>query len=138
MALFKHIFLILVAYLLAATASGINVAFVHFHGTIINQPSMLEQFNRALMYCYFVSLMIVLYAATPALGVINYGEWKDVRGARFYVIAGCLIGGALPLFVGMLEFLYLVPVGLAFSSIAGWIYWIIAGHRAGLWRTGLA
>lgn len=138
MILLKRLFIILVAYLLAAIASGIVVAFIHFRETIFNQPSVAEQFDRALMYCYFVTLMIVLYAATPTLGVIIYGEWKSVRGARLYVIAGCLIGGVLPLFVDIVEFLYLVPVGLAFGPVAGWIYWIIAGRRAGLWRTGLA
>jgi hypothetical protein len=127
----KRLFFILIGYALASIASGIVVGLVYAWNDIINKPDMHSILSHALGICAAVTMFIGVYAALPAAVTVLIGETTANRNKLYYSIAGCLIGGALPIVVGIMA---LIPVGLLFGPLAGLIYWRIAGRNAGLWQ----
>ena len=85
-----------------------------------------------LSICAFATALIAIYASLPAAVTALIGEITANQNKFYYSIAGCLIGVALPIYVGMT---FLLPVGLLLGSVAGLIYWRVAGRNAGLWQT---
>lgn len=127
----KRLLFILIGYALASIASGIVVGLVYSWSDIINKPDVQSILSYTLGICAAVTMFIGVYAALPAAVTVLIGETTANRNKYYYSIAGCLIGFALPVYVGMT---FLVPVGLLFGPIAGLIYWRIAGRNAGLWQ----
>lgn len=133
--LLKRLAFILIGYALASIASGIVVWFVYLGHSIFARPSIAAMFSESFVICGAVTLFIAAYAALPALLVVVIGEIRQIQVWLYYAVAGCLIGGALPVVVGMTE---LIPTGILFGPIAGLIYWWIAGRRASLRLTSVA
>ena len=125
--LLKRIILVFSGYCLATLASGMFVGGV-FH-MAEDDGSMTMPGIMALAV-----FMIGIYAALPALVFVLVGEGIRIRARLYYVAAACLIGMALPAFVG-LEHWYIL-VGLGFGPAAGLLYWYTAGRGAG-WSRNL-
>jgi hypothetical protein len=127
----KRLLFILIGYAFASIASGIVVGVVYAWKDIINKPDVLSMLSYTLSICAIITLFIAMYAALPAAVTVLIGETTPNRNKFYYSVAGCLIGGALPVFVEMMT---LVPIGLIFGPVAGLIYWRVAGRNAGLWQ----
>jgi hypothetical protein len=127
----KRLLFILIGYALASIASGIVVGLVFAWNDIINKTDFQIMLSYTLSICAVVTLFIAMYAALPAAVTVLIGETTPNRNKFYYSVAGCLIGGALPVFVEMMT---LVPIGLIFGPVAGLIYWRVAGRNAGLWQ----
>ena len=127
----KRLFFILTGHALASIASGIIVGLVYAWNDIINKPDVGSMLSHTLSTCAIVTLFIAMYAALPAAVTALIGEITVNQNKFYYSIAGCLIGVALPIYVGMT---FLLPVGLLLGPVAGLIYWRVAGRNAGLWQ----
>ncbi len=133
--LLKRLAFILLGFALASIASGIVVAMVQFSSGILAKPDMASIISEGFFLIAVVSLFIATYAALPALIVVLFGEFRKIQVWIYYAVAGCLIGGSLPMVVDMAE---LIPTGILFGPFAGLIYWWIAGRRASLQPTSVA
>ena len=119
-----RLLLILTGYGLASLASGIVVATVFYVSE--GDPHM-----EYLGLVGLVTVLIAMYAALPAAIAVVLAEALSWRWRLYYIAVACVIGMGLPLFVG-LHWGY-VLLGLGFGPVAGMIYWLLAGRRAG-WR----
>lgn len=120
--------LILAGYALATVFSGVGVGIVFHAAENMGGPQPEDPFA----IIAFAIMLIGIYAAAPALVAVAIGEAASIRRKLYYIAAACLIGMALPVLVGLDRWYILVGLGL--GPIAGMIYWIIAGRRAGLRR----
>jgi hypothetical protein len=126
----KRLFFILTGFTLACIASAILVYLITSGGAP-KKPDMLGIISEIVSTCSIMALFIAIYAALPSAVMILIGETTMTRGKIYYIVAGSLIGGLLPLLVGVSE---LALFGLLFGPIAGLIYWRVAGRNAGLWQ----
>ena len=129
---FKRIAFILLGYALASIASGIVVALVYSGKDMMAKPDFSTALRDLFGLWAIITLFIAAYAALPALIVVLIGEFRKIHVWIYYAVAGCLIGGILPVLVVMME---LIPTGILFGPIAGLIYWWVAGRRASLRAT---
>jgi hypothetical protein len=127
---FSRLFFILLGYALAAISSGVVVALcMHLLGNPAarNGVASWDEFPGMAL---FISAYIALFAAPFAAAVICAGEWMPIRLKRYYGIAGIVIGLILSVLFYMHN--WFPYVGGGFGSVAGLIYWWIAGRRAGI------
>jgi hypothetical protein len=126
----RRLFFILLGYGLSSISSGFVVALVMMITQMYfpdasrdpGRQSLLENF-------YLATILISLLAAGPALIVISIGEWWAIRRKRYYAIAGVLIGLGLSLLFYLMD--WFPYVGAGYGSVAGLIYWFVAGRHAG-------
>lgn len=122
-AVLRRLLMIYLAYGLAALASGFLVA----HTEYAIQPAEMITVTG---YAFLVSIMIALYAAPFAAATALIGEFRGIRRWWFYAAAGSLTGLVLGLmFKGPQWFPW---GGLGYGAVAGLIFWVLAGRRAGL------
>jgi uncharacterized membrane protein len=125
----SRLFFILLGYAPAAISSGFVLALalaVTGSGFGGRTAMPLNEFFAVGM---MASGFIALYAAPFAAIVVAVGEWMAIRKKRYYAIAGSVIG----LILSVLFYVenWFPFVGGGYGSVAGLIYWWVAGHRAG-------
>jgi len=127
---------IVAAYLLASAASALAVTLVCFFFTVLGPgPNSVEE---AFRLWAIVTLLIAALALVPALVAIGVAEWRPIRHAGYYAAVATVVGiGEAWAVGGGRSGNALLPTGLVFGPVAGWIYWRLAGQRAGMWRGGI-
>jgi hypothetical protein len=126
----SRIFFILLGYALAAISSGYVVALAMVvTGTNMESraPMAISDFFATGM---LISMFIALFAAPFAAIVVAIGEWWAIRMKRYYGVAGIVIGLILSVMFYMHN--WFPYVGGGYGSVAGLIYWWVAGRRAGI------
>jgi hypothetical protein len=136
-------FVILFALLCGSFAGGLLVAIAFLVpelGALALRPA--EQGALAVLSTYgFV--FISGYAVLPALLIVIAAEAFSIRSVLFYAIAGGLLGAVLILNSDGWNMSAIqidgsarreLEVMAAAGIVAGFVYWAIAGRKAGAWR----
>jgi len=145
MSLFLRFFVIIFALLISILAAGLALAIgimLPDYVTVTTDP--VEHFVFFFVG-FFTTGMVGAYAFLPALVLIGIGEWLDIRSIFYYALGGAAIG-LLAYFgsnmsVQIEEATDMPPVAfglqlvVASGIIAGFVYWLIAGRRAGRWKS---
>jgi hypothetical protein len=125
----SRLFFIPLGYALAAISSGfvLALAFAVTTSGVGSRTAM--PLNEFFETGWIGSLVIALVAAPFAAIVVAIGEWAAIRKKRYYAIAGSVIG----LILSVVFYLHnwFPFVGGGYGSVAGLIYWGVAGRRAG-------
>lgn len=93
---------------------------------------------------FFATGLVGAYAFLPAVALVVIGEIFDLRSIFFYTIGGAAIAAlsyytsdfslALESTTDLPPVAFGLQLVLAAGIIAGFVYWLIAGRRAGLWK----
>jgi hypothetical protein len=127
--LLARTFFVNIAYGLASFSSGLVVSLCTVILVDENATRSMPGIGQFLVTTFIIGVMIALYAGPWAAAVIVFGELKAIRRKRYYGVAGILIGlGVSLLFYTQNWFPY---VGAGYGSVAGLIYWWVAGRTAG-------
>jgi hypothetical protein len=129
---------VLVGLVLACLAAGVaKVVFALTPGTLLAASD--ELLGRALEWVLLTATQSALFASPFALVAAAFGEWLSVRSLSYYVIAGIAV--ALAGFVvqyqaetaGQLTIAntYAFTAYLTAGFVAGLVYWVVSGRRAG-------
>lgn len=127
---------ILLGYCVAAFASGACVlggaTVLAFVQKSMTGAGELAPFTHSLVSLVFLSVMLMLLGALPALAVGLIAESLKIRHWLYYVLGGMLIclvmWRGLP-FQGTGDFQFFLFAG----ALGGAVYWRIAGRKAGEW-----
>jgi hypothetical protein len=144
MSLFFRIFVIFFALMLAILASGFALAIgvmVPDFVTVTTDP--VEHFT--FFAVQFFATSFVGYAAfVPALVLIAIAETFDLRSIFYYALGGAAIGlfayYGSNISVALENTTDLPPVSFGLQLVAaagiigGFVYWLIAGRKAGRWK----
>ncbi len=134
---------ILLGFILASMAAGLVVA------TTVLLPEWselalgpVENGMLSIMLAFGV-VFLSASAILPALIVVILGESFSIRSALFYTAAGAVVGLATYAGMGRIDpetwtigglFRRELEIMAAAGIVAGWVYWAIAGRKAGAWR----
>jgi hypothetical protein len=141
--LIGRVFVILFAVLCGSFAGGLLVAIALLLpevGALSLHPA--EQGMLA-VFATFGFVFLSAHALVPALLVIIAAEAFSVRSVLFYAVAGGLLGAVLLLGADSLNMRELsadtsarreLEIMAAAGIVAGFVYWAIAGRKAGMWR----
>ena len=144
MSLIGRLFVILFGFLAACLVAGIIVVFaVLFPELSALETGMIDP-GAINVIIGFGFIFLSGFALLPALIVVLITETFSIRGVLTYAIGGAAVGAAC--YLGLVPF---DPATMRFDGIvrrhvevmtgagivAGLIYWVIAGRRAGAWRT---
>jgi hypothetical protein len=143
MALIGRLFVILFGFLAASLVAGIIVVgavlFPEF-SNLGTGPIDPNAFNIVLGFGF---IFISGFALVPAMVVVAITEAFYVRGALTYAVGGGLVGlacylGLTPFDTTTFRFEGIVRRHLEImtgaGTLAGAVYWMIAGRNAGAWR----
>jgi hypothetical protein len=127
MILLKHLSRLVFAYLLASLATGIVVyiSLLMFPSGGMGQDAK----SGGIGFAFMVSVLVAYFAAAPAALTIAVGEFNLWRMPWYYAIAGSAIGFLLGTMFAPPE--WFPWLGLGFGVVAGLIYWVVAGRKAG-------
>jgi hypothetical protein len=142
MALIVRIFVILLGFVAASLCAGAVVIGAVLFPQFSDLDFGLDQ-STVTIVATFGFIFISGFALLPAMLVALITEAFGIRGILAYVAGGAVVGAAC--------YLSLVPFDsttMAFQGIirremevmtgagivAGFVYWLIAGRNAGLWR----
>jgi hypothetical protein len=139
-----RLFVVFFAFLIAAFASGLALAFgvvaPDFRGLDSDPIERLWFFGAAFIATGYAVGMALL----PSAIAIALAEAARIRSVLYYALGGALIGLATFYSVDVSDLLEnttdIAPVGhgmelaAAAGIVGGLVYWLIAGRRAGAWR----
>lgn len=147
MSLFLRFFVIVFALLLSILAAGLALAagiVVPDFVTVTTDPVEHVQF---FFVSFFTTGFVGAYAFLPAVVLIVLAETFDIRSIFYYALGGAAIGLVAyfgsNISVRLEETTDLPPVAFglqlvaASGIIAGFVYWLIAGRKAGKWKAPL-
>ncbi len=143
MSLIGHLVAIVIGLLLACLAAGmvivLAILFPDWSDMALGQidPDAID------VMFGFGFIFVSGFALLPALLVVLITEAFNIRGALTYAIGGALTG--LACYLGLVPF---DPATMSFDGVvrrhleimmgagvvAGAVYWLIAGRKAGAWR----
>lgn len=143
MALIGRLFVILFAFLLSCFAAGaivvVAVLYPEFSDLGVRDVDQ-SAINVVLGFGF---IFISGFALLPALIVVLITETFNIRGMLTYAVGGAIVGaacylGLTPFDTEMMQFNVIVQRHLEIMTgagiVAGIVYWMIAGRRAGAWR----
>lgn len=144
MSFIGRLFVIFFAFIIAALAAGLALAFglvaPDFRGIDSDPIERIFFFGSAFVATGYA----VATALLPSVLAIAIAEAVRIRSVLFYALGGALIGLAAFYSVDMSDILEnttdIAPVGhgielaAAAGIVGGIVYWLIAGRRAGAWR----
>jgi hypothetical protein len=143
MALIGRLFVILFAFLLSCFAAGaivvVAVLYPEFSDLGVRDVDQ-SAINVVLGFGF---IFISGFALLPALIVVLITETFNIRGMLTYAVGGAIVGaacylGLTPFDTEMMQFNVIVQRHLEIMTgagiVAGLVYWMIAGRRAGTWR----
>jgi hypothetical protein len=146
MALIGRIFIDIFAFFVACLAAAAVIAF-SFLWPDLGEASLTEDRSILGLLVGVSSIVVVASAMGPGLVLIAIAEGFGIRSVLFYACAGAAI--ALFLYYGIgfgtgiseraqpTEgfFVRELEIMAAAGIAAGLVYWLIAGRRAGAWRS---
>jgi hypothetical protein len=147
MSLIGHLFAIVIGLLLACFAAGMVIVMAILFpdwSDMALGPVDPDAINVLFVFGF---IFVSGFALIPALLVVLVTETFSIRSALTYAVGGALTG--LACYLGLVPF---DPHTMSFDGIvrrhleimmgagvvAGAVYWLIAGRKAGLWRNPLA
>lgn len=127
---------ILIGYMVAAFATGACVlggaTILAFVQKTMTGAGELAPFTHSVVSLVFLSVLLMVLGALPALAVGLIAEAMKIRHWLYYVLGGMLIclvmWRGLP-FQGTGDFQFFLFAG----ALGGAVYWRIAGRKAGDW-----
>src|SRR5271155_1244816 len=143
MALIGRLFVVLFGFLAACFVAGVVVVgaimFPEFSdlGAGPGDPGALN------ILLGFGFIFVSGFALVPAMIVVLITEAFYIRSALTYAVGGAVVGlacylGLVPFDAGQLRFEGIVRRHLEIMTgagiLAGFVYWMIAGRNAGVWR----
>ena len=143
-ALFVHLVFMLLGYALAVLTATSVVCLVFGAPTVFpdqGQWGSFYRYMRDLPAMFMVGLMMsALYGLPGWLISVIAAEWRQLRGAAYFAIAGILTA-ALAIFIGgrgkALFPETLMNIAILIGGLFGGLaYWAIAGRRSGGLRIG--
>jgi hypothetical protein len=142
-ALIGRLFVIFFAFLLSCFAAGaivvVAVLYPEFSDLGVRDVDQ-SAINVVLGFGF---IFISGFALLPALIVVLITETFNIRGMLTYAVGGAIVGaacylGLTPFDTEMMQFNVIVQRHLEIMTgagiVAGLVYWMIAGRRAGAWR----
>lgn len=139
-----HGILIVIAYAAATFAAGLVIGFGALFantgwaalGAVVSPSVLIDVFATASFFWLFLILWL---AAIPFLIAIIVAEIFNIRSALAYLLFGVALG-FLATFAdsGYMPWLKLgngTILNVIAGAVAGLVYWLIAGRRAGLWKS---
>jgi hypothetical protein len=148
MSLVARLFVIFFSLVLAIIAAGLALALgvmVPDFVTVTTDP--VEHFTFFAVQ-FFATGFVGFVAFVPALVLIAIAETFDIRSIFYYTIAGAAIGlfayYGSNISVALENTTDLPPVSFGLQLVAasgiigGFVYWLFAGRKAGLWKNSLA
>ncbi len=143
MALIGRVFVILFALLCGSFAGGVLVAIAFLVPEVgaLDLPPLGH--GAVAVFATFGFVFISAYALLPALLVIIAAEAFAIRSVLFYAVAGGLLGAILILNSDGWDWRAIqidggarreLEIMAAAGIVAGFVYWAIAGRKAGRWR----
>ncbi len=141
-------FVVLFSLLFAMLAAGISLAIGVMAPELVSMSSdPIEKFMFFAL-AFFATSFVGATAFVPAVVLVAIAETFDIRSIFYYAIGGGLIAALAWYSTDMsvqLENttdLSPVPYGLqlvaAAGIIGGFVYWLLAGRKAGLWKNPFA
>ncbi len=145
MSLFFRLIVIFFALMISILAAGLALAVgVMLPDVVTVSTDPIEHF-AFFFVSFFTTSLVGAYAFLPALALIAVAETFDIRSIFYYALAGAAIGlfayFGSNLAVELEETTDLPPVAFglqlvaASGIIAGFVYWLLAGRRAGRWKS---
>lgn len=148
MSFVSRFFVILFSLLFAMLAAGIALAIGVMAPELVSVSA--DPIEKFMFFAgaFFATGLAVAAAFVPAVVVVAIAETFDIRSIFYYAIGGGLIAALAWYSTDMsvqLENttdLSPVPYGLqlvaAAGIIGGFVYWLLAGRKAGLWKNPFA
>jgi len=145
MGIVLRFFVIAFAFLLACFAAGLVVAYgliaPEFAKLSTAEPEVLLGF---LFLVTAAGIVTPFYVFAPAALIIFVSEMLSIRSVLYYALMGALVGalayvlsdvtarmqGAGTVVPLTRELQFMVAGGI----VGGFVYWLIAGRRAGVWK----
>jgi hypothetical protein len=143
MALIGRLLVIFFAFLLSCFAAGAIVVVAVLYPEFSDLGVRDVDQNAINVVLGFGFIFISGFALLPALIVVLITETFDIRGVLTYAVGGAIVGaacylGLTPFDTEMMQFNVIVRRHLEIMTgagiVAGIVYWMIAGRRAGAWR----
>ncbi|MGB3866909.1 MAG: hypothetical protein WBA29_14900 [Xanthobacteraceae bacterium] len=143
MSLIGHLFAIVIGLLLACLAAGMVIVLAILFPDWTDMALGPIDPDAIDVMLGFGFIFVSGFALLPALLVVLITEAFNIRGALTYAIGGALTG--LACYLGLVPF---DPATMSFDGVvrrhleimigagivAGVVYWLIAGRKAGVWR----
>jgi hypothetical protein len=142
--IFITFFALIIAILVAGMALAAGVMLPEFV-TVSSDP--LEKFTF-FAFAFFSTSFAGAYAFVPAVIAIVIAEMFDIRSIFYYAIGGGLIGllayYTADISLALENTTDIPPVGFGMQLVAasgiigGFVYWLLAGRKAGRWKNPFA
>jgi hypothetical protein len=143
MSLIGHLFAIVIGLLLACFAAGMVIVLAILFPDWSNMALGPIDPDALNVIFAFGFIFVSGFALLPALLIVLITEAFSIRKALTYAVGGALTG--LACYLGLVPF---DPATMSFDGIvrrhleimmgagvvAGAVYWLIAGRKAGVWR----
>jgi hypothetical protein len=145
MAIFFRFFVVAFAFFIACFAAGVVVAYGLLAPEIAKiRDAAPEAWLGFLFLASAAGIVTPFYVFAPAALIIFIGEILSLRSVLFYSVMGALVGaiayfltdvtarmqGAGTVVPLTQELQFMVAGGI----VGGFVYWLIAGRRAGIWK----
>jgi hypothetical protein len=134
MPMVRRVLVVLAAFLAASCVA----AFVITFGMLMEWQEILAGTGAGWLTLGFFSLIVSAKALLPAMVLIALTEGLRIRSSLFYAVSGGL--GFVALYYGLgladrdvvlgRDLEIMAGAGIA----AGFVYWLLAGRKAGCWR----
>ena len=144
MSFLSRFFIVLFSLILALVVAGIALAVGVMAPELITLTSDPVEKFMFFSLAFFAASFAGATAFVPAVVLIAIAETFDIRSIFYYAIGGALIGAlawySADLSVQLENTTDISPVtyGLqlvaAAGIIGGFVYWLLAGRKAGLWK----
>ncbi|SHL30013.1 hypothetical protein [Bradyrhizobium lablabi] len=143
MALIGRLFVVFFAFLLACFAAGAIVVVAVLYPEFSDLDAREIDPSAIHVVLGFGFIFISGFALLPALIVVLITEAFSIRGVLTYAVGGAIVGaacylGLTPFDTQTMQFDGIVRRHLEIMTgagiVAGIVYWMIAGRRAGAWR----
>jgi hypothetical protein len=142
MALIVRIVVVLFGFFAAGLAAGaVVIAAVVFPE--VSQVDLGLDDSTLRLIAVYGFIFISGFALLPAMIVALITEAFGIRSLLFYVVGGAIVGAAcylslVPFDTATMSFQGIIRRELEVMTgagiVAGFVYWLIAGRRAGAWR----
>ena len=148
MSFFVRLFVVFFSLIFALLAAGIALAIGVMAPELLSASSdPIEKF-AFFAFAFFSTSFAGAYAFVPALILIAIAETFDIRSIFYYAIGGGVIAAlawyGADISMQMENTTDISPVGYglqlvsAAGIIGGFVYWLLAGRKAGVWKNPFA
>ena len=148
MSFISRFFVVLFSLFFALLAAGIALAIGVMAPELISVSS--DPIEKFMFFAgaFFATWLAVAAAFVPAVIAIAIAETFDIRSIFYYAIGGALIAAVdwymsdisiqLENTTDLSPVTYGLQLVVAAGIIGGFVYWLLAGRKAGMWKNPFA